>query len=140
MFNKSFVEKIKMWRELRIQLETAENPFDLVLDFWKMAPVITIATDPYDKNTWPDPWEMIRQNEYCEFMKILAIFYTLQLTDRFSRSDFEIHIFLDNEESKTIYLLSVDKNSIGYYNESYIKRVTSDFEPQVYYNSLPTYT
>lgn len=140
MFDKPYVTKLKMWRDLRNQLETAEDPFEIVLDFWKMAPATSIATDPYDKESWPDPWEMIRQNEYCEFMKILAIFYTLQLTDRFSQSDFEIHIFLDNKESKTIYLLSVDKNSIGYYNESYIARVTKNFEPQVHYNSLPTYT
>lgn len=140
MFDKPFVQKIKMWRELRQSVETAENPFDLVLDFWKDAPTTKIATDPYNKDTWPDPWEMILQNEYCEFMKILAIFYTLQLTDRFSHCHFEIHIFLDQQESRTIYLLSVDKNSLGYYNDSYIAKVTKTFEPQMHYDSLPTYT
>lgn len=140
MFDKPFYERLRLWKELRTQLETAEDPYSMVLDFWRNAPTTTIATDPYDKQTWPDPWEMLEQNEYCDFMKILAIFYTFQLTARFSQCQFGIHIFLDDKECNTIYLLSVDKKSIGYYNESYIARVTNTFEPQVHYNSLPTYT
>jgi hypothetical protein len=140
MFDKPFYDRLKCWKELRYEIETAKDPFSLVLDFWRSAPATKIATDPYDSETWPDPWAMIEENQYCDFMKILAIFYTLQLTERFSESEFEIHIFLDQEECSTIYLLSVDKKSIGYYNESYIARVTTTFKPQAHYNSLPTYT
>ena len=140
MFDKPYYDRIKCWKQLRDEIETAADPFTRVLEFWQSAPATSIATDPYDKESWPDPWEMIEQNEYCDFMKILAIFYTFQLTERFSQCQFGINIFLDDKESKTIYLLSVDKKSIGYYNESYITRVTNTFEPQVHYNSLPTYT
>ena len=140
MFHKPFYDRLQCWKQLRDTLETAEDPFSLVLDFWRDAPTTSISTDPYDSGTWPDPWEMIQQNEYCDFMKILAIFYSMQLTERFTKSKFEIHIFLDRKECSTIYLLSVDKKSIGYYNESYIARVKTTFKPQVHYNSLPTYT
>jgi hypothetical protein len=63
---------------------------------------------------WPTPWELIQENKFCEFVKILAICYTLQLTDRFSRDDFEIHITQDKETFETKYLLYVNGKVVGY--------------------------
>jgi hypothetical protein len=132
MFDKNFYGRIEAWRELRDQVETSNNPFDLVKSFWNKAPLVNFATDPYDKSTWPDPWEMILQNEYCDFMKVLASFYTLQLTERFSQSHFEIHIVLDDKESRMKYFLLVDNQPFGYYNDTSIdKKDISIFSSQV---------
>lgn len=139
MFDKSFYERLIIWRDLRNAVETSEDPFGLVKDFWHKAPLVNIATDPYDSSAWPDPWEMIQQNEYCEFMKILAIFYTLQLTDRFSLSSFEIHIVLDKEESVLRYLLLVDSQTIGYYNVDKAVAEKSNIICQKQHSILPTY-
>jgi hypothetical protein len=120
MFDKPFYERLKIWRDLRLSLETSEHPIKTVLEFWNRAPIQRIAADPYDRNTWPEPWEMIYENQYCEFSKILAIFYTLQLTDRFSTSRFEIHICTDREKSEVKYLLYIDNEVIGYYHDDVI--------------------
>ena len=122
MFDQSYMERLKIWHDFRNQLETSENPMEETIEFWNKAPLYAIATDPYDKESWPDPWTMIANNEYCNFLKILAIFYTLQLTDRFSQSRFEIHIVLDEKESNIIYLLFVDNQAIGYYNNGVIDK------------------
>ena len=46
---------------------------------------------------------------------MLGMCYTLQLTERFSRANFEIHIAKDNINSSTHYYILVDNDSIiGY--------------------------
>ena len=140
MFDKKLEDRIRTWREFRISLETSETPFDDVIDFWNTAPMSSIACDPYDRNTWLTPWEMIKENKYCEFTKILAIYYTLQLTDRFSQSRFEIHIVLDKKESVMRHLLFVDNQAIGYYYDKSIdKNNLPSLQCQMLHTMLPTY-
>lgn len=117
MFNKTYYERLKCWKDFRENLETSQTPFDDVLEFWRLAPLSNMQADPFDNTTWPNPWEMIEENIYCEFVKILAICYTLQLTERFSQSHFEIHIAIDKTEEQIVYLLFVDNQPLGYYNE-----------------------
>lgn len=140
MFDKSYVERIKAWRSFRLTLEETISPFEDTIEFWNNAPLSSIAADPYDKTTWPTPWEMIEENRYCDFTKILAIYYTLQLTDRFSSSRFEIHITLDEKESVIRYLLFVDNLTIGYYyNKSIDATDLPMLKCQMQYDTLPTY-
>lgn len=114
MFNLPFEKRMQFWHDFRQSLETSEDPIQNTILFWNTAPLTNIAADPYDQENWPDPWEMIFENNYCSFVKILANLYTLQLTDRFSQSNFEIHITQDKEKSETKYLLFVDGLCIGY--------------------------
>lgn len=140
MFDKSYVERIKAWRSFRLTLEETISPFEDTIEFWNNAPLSSIAADPYDKTTWPTPWEMIEENRYCDFTKILAIYYTLQLTDRFSSSRFEIHITLDEKESVIRYLLFVDNLTIGYYyNKSIDATDLPMLKCQMQHDTLPTY-
>ena len=140
MFEKDYFTRVKLWREFRSTLETCEDPIKDVLQFWNTAPIGLISADPYDTDTWPDPWELLKENTYCEFTKILAIYYTLQLTDRFSHSDFEIHIVLDKKESAMKYLLFVDNQTLGYYYDRSIDtKELPTLECQMRYDVLPTY-
>ena len=116
MFNKKFEDRMRDWKLFRDNLESSENPIQDTINFWNAAPITNIAADPYGQSTWPDPWEMIEENIFCPFVKILAILYTLQLTDRFSQSNFEIHITQDTENCETKYLIFVDGVCIGYDN------------------------
>ena len=122
MFDKKFEDRLSIWRDFRQSLETVDDPIQVTIDFFSKAPVGAIATDPYTKSSWPDPWELIEENNFCPFVKILAICYTLQLTDRFLGSIFEIHITQDRERSATDYLLFVDDQVIGYNGDSYVHR------------------
>ena len=73
-----------------------------------------MSCDPYDQETWPSAWQLIDENKYCDFKKILAIYYTLSLTDRFKNSYFEIQIASDKEEHRTYFILIIDEQVIGY--------------------------
>lgn len=114
MFGKKYEDRLLEWSEFRQSLEHAHDPIKDVIEFYNVAPTVSIHTDPWDKTTWPDPWELLEENQYCDFCRVLGMCYSLQLTDRFNRVPFEIHIVIDNEKSATYYLLHVGNSVIGY--------------------------
>lgn len=116
MFNKKFEQRMFIWKSFRDTLEDSDTPIEDTINFWDNAPITSIAADPWNKEKWPSPWEIIQENIFCPFVKILAICYTLQLTDKFSCATFEIHITQDRENSETKYLLYLDGLCIGYNN------------------------
>jgi hypothetical protein len=121
MFDRTYEQRLKDWTEFRTVLDhTVEDPLILAIQKYKWAPTVSIHTDPWTRETWPSPWELIEENTYCEFCKLLGICYTLQLTDKFSQAKFEIHIGIDDSKSASYYLLFIDQFIIGYLDDSYI--------------------
>jgi|TARA_B100001093_G_C26784901_1_gene996221 hypothetical protein len=110
-----FEDRLSHWAKFRLTLESSDTPFLDVLAYYDKAPRVSINTDPWDQKVWPGPWELINENQYCSFCVMLGMCYTLQLTERFSRANFEIHIAKDNINSSTHYYILVDNDSIiGY--------------------------
>jgi|TARA_B110000285_G_C15081774_1_gene593906 hypothetical protein len=120
MFGKHYEARLLEWQAFRN--ETLSNSSDVITDvieLYQKAPKVSIHTDPYSQQTWPGPWELILENKYCDFCKILGICYTLQLTESFKDSNFEIYIGIDRKNHESYYLLSVNNNVIGF-NDNYI--------------------
>lgn len=102
------------WYNLRQHLETAIDPLTDVADFFLRLPRVKIYTDPYDSATWPTPWELISENEFCNFNLILGICYTLQLTERFKDSQPKINVAIDKINKTVYYLLFLEDKVYGY--------------------------
>lgn len=126
IFFESFETRLTNWLNLRNEVEKHADPIQLVLDYWNRAPISPLSCDPFDKSTWLEPWDLIEDNHYCEFSKILVIYYTLALTDRFKDSYFEIQVINDKEAHELRYLLFVDDLVIGYF---YNRAITQDELP-----------
>ena len=122
MFELPYEQKIDAWRCLRLSLEDSVNPIQDAIDFGNSAPVVEREINPWNQQDFPHPWELIQQNRYTDFCRILLICYTLQLTDRFSTEDFEIHISTDTDSSERMYLLHVSNLIIGYDNDCAISK------------------
>jgi hypothetical protein len=114
MFDKKYEDRLRAWNEFRQSLEESNTPLEDIVKFYERAPVVSIQVDPWESNTWLNPWELLKENQYCEFSKILAICYSLQLTDRFMAEDFEIHICTNDKEASTYYLLFFQNKVVGY--------------------------
>ena len=123
MFDKKYEDRLLLWREFRESLETSDDPLQDVVSFYSSAPLVSIQTDPYTQENWPTPWEIIKENNYCAFVKILAISYTLQLCERFIGTKFEINIVRDDTRSSKEYHLIVDGMCIGY-DQQYVVPVS----------------
>jgi len=114
MFDKNKEDRLRAWVDFRKQLETSSDPIQDTIDLYHFAPLVNIQVDPYNNELWPDPWELLYDNKYCDFAKILGIASTLKLTDRFSDEPMMIHIFTDRENSEVKYLLFLQDKIIGY--------------------------
>ena len=108
------------WYQLRQNLETSEDPFFDVAKFFLQLPRVKFYTDPYDSSTWPTPWELIDENEYCEFNLILGMCYTMQLTERFKDAHPTINVATDTINKTVYYLLKIKDKVYGYADEEWI--------------------
>lgn len=137
MFHKNYEQRLKSWGCLRQSLETSEDPFLEVLEFYKQAPYVSIHTDPWSREMWPTPWELIYENQYDDFGRVLGMCYSLQLTERFKGSTFEIHIST-LESLSYLYLLFVDNHVLGFDdNKSILKKdLPMELQSQTVY-SMP---
>lgn len=122
MFNQTYEERLQQWSNFRESLELSSDPLQDVIDQYKFVPTVSIHTDPWSQDMWPNPWELIQENQYCDFCIVLGQCYSLQLTDRFSGSDFEIHIGIDNSKSADYYLLQINDRVIGYDKNTHVHK------------------
>lgn len=136
MFNKKYEDRLRAWSEFRKTLEHSNDPLTDVVAFYNKAPMVNIQVDPWDPASWLGPWELLYANSYCEFSKILAICYSLQLTDSFLDSSFQIHICTNTEDSEVKYLLYVDNRVIGYHYNSVIdiEEIPTALYTEIVYN------
>jgi hypothetical protein len=114
MFDKSVDERISEWRSFRIKLGRSKNPFQDVVNFWAFAPYIVYnrKIDPYNKKSWPTPWEIIEDNKYDDFTKALMMAWTLSLTEKFKNSSIEIRTYSDQDKKREYNVVVVDSNTV----------------------------
>jgi len=104
-------QRLKLWREFRLSLDNIEYEEDClqsVINWWKSAPVGSRELDIYDKNTWPDPWQLIYTNALDENSITLGIAYTLHLIDW----ECDVLLVQNQEESWIRLIVLVDDSYV----------------------------
>jgi hypothetical protein len=112
------------WYNFRQQLEQSKSPLEDTANYFSNAPRVKIYTDPYDQLTWPTAWQLIDENEYCQFNILLGICYTLQLTKQFQDTTPLIKIAIDKFNKTVYYLLFVDDKVYGFSDDGWISAKT----------------
>ena len=119
MLGNKLEDKIKVWKDLRNRLEDHPRPFDMLVQFTNKLHVSSKKVNAFDPDSKIEPWHLIEKNEFTEYEIAQLMAYTLQLTDRFSSANIEIHISKDTQKDNLVYLVYLDKGIIlGYYNEA----------------------
>lgn len=84
MWPVSFDQRLNVWYTLRKHVQTL--PADVALReinaWWFHAPWQPYYLHWDDIKTWPDPWQLLSDNVYCELARGLGILYTISLLDR----------------------------------------------------------
>lgn len=130
MSNQTYEKQLFAWAQFRQTLETAEDPINDTIKYWNRIPTTARCIDPYNTDTWPTPWELIEENAYCQFGKLLAIAYTLKLTDRFKDWQPIFKIGVDKHQLKIYYMLFIGDQVIGLDHSAsvHIKYLPSNIE------------
>lgn len=112
MLELKFEDKVRVWRNLRDEIETHNDPLALLLEFLDTLPISSRKTNPFDPQTQIQPWNLLENDSFTEYEIAQLCAYTLQLTDRFCNSKVEIHISKDIENDRFMYLVYLDNNTV----------------------------
>lgn len=83
MWPKTFPERLAAWAALREQCAsaTADTAVELIDLWWNQTPWTPYHLHWDDRNTWPDPWQLLDDNIFCSLARGLGILYTITLLD-----------------------------------------------------------
>jgi len=111
MWNQKPDERLREWKTFR--REISKMPLDQACSktshLWSYAPYVNHYLDP-DKDSsttpWPNPWELLHDNYYCDIAKALGMLYTLCLSEH-EPADIELLICQDAITRQAYNLVSL---------------------------------
>jgi hypothetical protein len=92
-------ERMARWRDFRKQLTqmSMDDALLATVEFWRTCPYTPYYLEPSKPETWPDPWQLVEENYYCDVAKALGILYTVYLSEHKNSIEYEIRIYKDPE-------------------------------------------
>ena len=80
-FKKPTDDRIISWREWRNDLENLDKKDILtrVAETWATVPTVLHYLSPDQPKHWPNPWQLITDNIYCDLGICLGMYYSLSL-------------------------------------------------------------
>lgn len=84
MWPSSFSTRLVVWNSLREQLvnQSVPDALNSINSWWFQVPWKPYYLHWDDQVTWPDPWQLLSDNFYCDLARGLGILYTITLLDR----------------------------------------------------------
>ena len=84
MWPKTFGDRLASWNLLRTQCQhlPTQSALTEINRWWFRAPWRPYYLHWDDSATWPDPWQLLSDDVYCEVARGLGILYTITLLDR----------------------------------------------------------
>ena len=85
----TFAARLESWNLLRDRCQNLplESALDEINQWWFQAPWRPYYLHWDDQPTWPDPWQLLSDDVYCELARGLGILYTISLLDRADMAD-----------------------------------------------------
>ena len=118
MWPATFDARLKAWHNLRNQCESldVESALTTINAWWFTAPWQPYYLHWDDQPKWPDPWQLLSDNVYCDLARGLGIVYTISLLDRADMADTELVLAEDGTNlvlvAKEKYILNWNKDLI----------------------------
>ena len=128
IFQSTYEARLQDWFQLRKSV--INLPIDkqciTIDEWWQRAPLVTHHLHPHDIDNWPDPWELLSENTYCEVARALGMCYTLLLLDI---SDVEM-VLSTNNIGEDVVLVLVDnaKYILNYWPNTVVNNNLRDFK------------
>ena len=118
MWPTTFDARLASWAQLRDQCQTLPLNFALtaVNTWWFTAPWQPYYLHWDDQATWPNPWQLLSDNVYCDLARGLGILYTISMLDRADMVDTKLVLTDDGSNlvqvAKEKYILNWSLDSV----------------------------
>jgi hypothetical protein len=92
MWETAYEDRFADWVRLRhtIQLLDPSAQLLAINNWWFCAPIVNKTITWPDRKNWPDPWQLLTNNGYCDLARALGIVYTIMLTEQLSYTELTI--------------------------------------------------
>jgi hypothetical protein len=141
MWPNTFQLRLDAWADLRTQNQTRdiESALHDINRWWFQVPWRPYHLHWDDRDTWPDPWELLSDNLYCDVARALGMLYTISLLDHADLTDAELVLTETGHNlvlvSKRKYILNWDRDRIVNTNQKLeIKQCLTQRQVQDKYN------
>ena len=136
MWPRTFAERLESWTQLRQQASTAdvETALNTINSWWFQTPWRAYHLHWDDQSKWPDPWELLSDNIYCDLARGLGILYTITLLDR---ADLQDSVLAESDQGNLVlvqqgkYILNWDSEQVLNINPGQIKAQHSVTQEQI---------
>ena len=128
IFLQDYYTRLREWFKLKENIKDQDISVICVeVDkFWQRAPLVNHLLHPDDITDWPNPWELLYQNDYCYYARALGMVYTLLLLG-VNDVDF-VEALDDNNEHVVLVLVDNAKYTLNYWPNSVLNISLSDFK------------
>jgi hypothetical protein len=92
-------DRILNWREWRQHIAklSTDDCLKAIAEAWARAPQVNHYLSPDIPEDWPDPWQLINDNIYCDLSIALGMFYTVTLLERSDLDNVRLEIYQSND-------------------------------------------
>ena len=124
MWPKTFAARLESWTALRtlVQSQDLETALAAINQWWFNSPWKAYHLHWDDQAQWPDPWQLLSDDIYCDVAKALGILYTISLLDREDMADATLVLTEDHRNlvlvNKTKYILNWNSDSVVNTNQA----------------------
>ena len=118
MWYPDFADRLESWAGLRIaaRSQPLEAALDLINQWWFKTPWQAYYLHWDDQPNWPDPWQLLDDNVFCEVARGLGILYTISMIDHPEITSADLVLTEDGynlvQINKGIYILNWERDSI----------------------------
>ena len=84
MWPRDFHERLLNWNGMREQCLTmsVHDALTKINAWWFQSPWSAYHLHWDDQQDWPDPWQLLNDNQYCPVARGLGLMYTIAMLDR----------------------------------------------------------
>lgn len=114
IFQIEYETRLQSWHDLKEDVINSDLKTKCIKidDWWQKAPVVTHYLHTKDTSNWPDPWELLVENLYCNVAKALGMCYTLYMTDE---KDFRMVNATDDMGNDVVLVLVKNQYILNYW-------------------------
>ena len=118
MWPATFSARLESWNALRDSCQNlpSDQALATINEWWFNVPWKPYYLHWDDQQEWPDPWQLLSDNIFCDLARGLGILYTITLLDRADLTSARL-VLTDSGDnlvsvSKEKYILNWDRDTI----------------------------
>lgn len=127
-FNQSPDYRILSWRSWRDDLEKLplDEAIEKVAQDWARVPTVMHYLAPDNPGEWPNPWQLITDNLYCDLGIVLGMHYSLALLENLEITDLRLQVYQTTEGWLNLSSINQGKYVLNYHHGKVVNSLQVD--------------